>query len=332
MSRGEDIIKMQEELASMPEYQLERKLKSLEYSCYVFNQNYSELQKLLLIYKDLKKSLQLWDEKNRHAQEAFRLEVTRLLHNFVASVKSLVEHSRILHRDLYEKNNKFTDYQEEIKNRFAENPLAQFVEDLRDYCLHYKTPPIFSQMSFTKDPPPPRLESSIRLDIEVLERYSNWCPLAKQYLDEQKNRIDTQIDKYYGRKNRSIDVLDLVSQYFDLVIDFHKWLYTRQSQIHAYELSKLKDKRQELRELIVPDAVEGALTQIERTKKNPDEAFYPILTPKQREELKNIPLNSNQHVEKLITIIQTKAPIAEELQSKIRDIYQQFTCSSQDII
>lgn len=319
MSNGEDIIKLSHELDSMPEYKLELKIKALDRSRYIFNQNYSQLRQLLLIEKDTEKAIKLWDVKNEYAHNAYRLEVTRLLHNFVASVKSLIDHSRTLYKDIYEKGNRFPDYPIEVKKRFAENPLAQFVEDLRDYCLHYQLPPIFSSMTYTRETQ--KMESTTRLDVTALEKSFKWSSLSKEYIEEQKNKIRLSSNKF--NKDISINLLAIIEEYYSLVIDFHNWLLTHQRQIHSEEFNRLEAKKQELRQLLIPSEVGFALGEIERSK-NPDEAFHRLLTPEERKQLELIPLNSIQHGDTLITMIRQQANISSELENRIKSAYQKY--------
>ena len=307
MSNGKEIVDLQKEIESMPEYQLELKLLSLDISRYVFKQNYLQLRQLLTTSEEPKKASELWAVKNRHLLEAFQRETIRLLHNFVASVKSLVDHTRILYRELYKPGGRFPDYQDEINKRFAQNPLAQFVEDLRDYCLHYKILPIFAERSFTSNTAEP--ESRIKLNVKTLSEYSSWSPPARQFLSDIKD---------------SIDVKDLIEKYYEMVAGFHQWIQKRQMEIYADEFRRLNEKRLKLKTLVIPEIVEMALAKISNANVSPGEVFYYLLTPEEREELEIEPLTSSKHVEKLIYLIEKQAPINNDLKDKIRKIYQQF--------
>jgi hypothetical protein len=117
--------------------------------------------------------------------------------------------------------------------------------------------------------------------------------------------------------------LTVTEEYYSLVIEFHKWLLTRQGQIHSEEFKILGVKRQELRQLLIPSEVSFALGEIERIK-NPDEAFYRLLLLEQREKLKLIPLKLNQHVNMLLGMIKQQAPISEELENKVKAAYQKY--------
>ena len=231
---GKQIVDLLDKLNSMPEYKLLLRIKSLEASLYVFKRNYKELKSLLIKHSDVKEAVRLRGVGKKPEMRALLYEITRLLHNFVTSVKSLIEHTRIIYREIYEREKKFPEYQAEVDSRFADNPLAQFVEDLRNYCLHYELPTISSVLHFSQLPPSPIFESRVELKIEELNKYSKWSPLAKEYLSSQDNPIN---------------LLNLVDEYYALVEDFYNWIQERQKDIHAEELAKVSSLQRELKEL-----------------------------------------------------------------------------------
>lgn len=183
----EEFQKAYVEYQRMPEHKIISKLRSLDVSRYVYNKNFQQLVKLLRAYEDPKNALEIWSDENRAIQDRFHLEVTRLLHNFVASAKSLVEHTRRIYRDLYESDGTFSDYQAEVNKSFSTNPLVRFVEGLRTYCLHFSQPNIFSSMSWTAESG--QIESEFRLNVEALRFFRGWSSFAKIYLDSQHEDI-----------------------------------------------------------------------------------------------------------------------------------------------
>jgi len=230
-NRGKQINDLLDKLNSMPEYKLLLRIKSLEASFYVFQRNFKELNSLLIKHSDVNEAIQLQGVKTR----VFLYEITRLLHNFVTSVKSLIEHTRVIYREIYESAEEFPEYQVEVDRRFTNNPLAQFVEDLRDYCLHYKLPAISSVLHFSRLPPTPVFESRVELKIEELNKYSKWSHLAKEYLSSQ---------------NKPINLLHVTDEYYVLVKDFYNWLQLRQREIHYQEFAKVDSIQRELKDLL----------------------------------------------------------------------------------
>lgn len=233
ITSGKDIIALHNELVAMPEYELMLRIKTFQDSLKIFTGNYNELRKLLLFHADMPKALPLWDVVNRDKLHAFQREVTRLLHNFVASAMSLIDHSRVLYRELYEPKGRFPEYKEELERRFTKNPLASFVVCLRQYFQHYKAPIVFSEMRWSRESP--TFDSKLKLNKVELEGFSSWKSPAKKFLAKQED---------------SIDLLNLVEEYYALVMDFYKWFGGRQEEIHSEEFERVDAKQRELAKLV----------------------------------------------------------------------------------
>ena len=83
-------------------------------------------------------------------------------------------------------------------------------------------------------PPAPIFESRIELKIEELNKYSNWSLLAKEYISNQ---------------SESINLMNVVDEYYAMVTDFYNWFQTRQREIHSQELAKVVSVQQEIEDL-----------------------------------------------------------------------------------
>jgi hypothetical protein len=231
---GKQIIYLLDKLNSVPEYKLLLRIKSLDASLYVFQRNFEELKNLLLKHSNVREAIRLRGVGKKPEMRVSLYEITRLLHNFVTSAKSLIEHARVIYREIYKGGEEFPEYQKEVDKRFSNNPLAQFVEDLRDYCLHYELPTISSVLHFSSLSPTPVFESRIELKIEELNKYSKWSHLAKKYLASQ---------------NKPVNLLNVTDEYYALVKDFHNWFQLRQKEIHSQEFAKVASIQRELEDL-----------------------------------------------------------------------------------
>lgn len=102
-------------------------------------------------------------------------EVTRLLHNYVASAKTLVERSRIFKRKyLLDSENK--EYDEKIDSLVAENPIVIFVQNLRNYLLHKGNPSIVDHIKSEGN------TNNIALIPQKLLEWNKWDSDTKEYL------------------------------------------------------------------------------------------------------------------------------------------------------
>jgi len=117
-------------------YKLKEEIRAFRTGYDIFIGNYADLERILIQAQDPRVWPHMWDEKHRYRLVKFNREVTRLLHNFVAAAKSLVEHTRNHMRAKYAGTDFKKEYQARIDQNFTRDPLVQFVEDLRNYMLH----------------------------------------------------------------------------------------------------------------------------------------------------------------------------------------------------
>jgi hypothetical protein len=62
--------------------------------------------------------------------------ICRHLHNYLAAASSLIDHTRVLYREIDQPSGLIPDYQAEVDARFKNNGLARLVNGLRNVNLH----------------------------------------------------------------------------------------------------------------------------------------------------------------------------------------------------
>ena len=301
------IIEKQKELASMPEHVVLQKVWSLDQSFDIFHGNYLELKKQLDLHTNMPDALLMWDVKNKHVLIMSQKEASRLLHNYVASAMSLIEHTRKLYKELYEPDDIFPEYKDKIQSHFKSNNLASFVICLRVYCQHYKSAPIISTMSYSAEEPV--LKARLKINKYELEKYSGWKAHAKKFLRQQQD---------------SIDLLKVVDDYYELVMDFRTWFTDNQKRIHAEDFEKLSQKQKELAQLVIPYLLQPIQTIKEESSDpnlSPDDIFVPMLSQKEWSQLVQSPPNSSERCEMLISFLENKADLSDEHKNQIRGLY-----------
>lgn len=194
---------------------------ALDLTYYAFNTNYHQLKTVLEAYNDHRFILEsrLWAADNREELARFLKEVIRLLHNFVASAQTLVEHTRIIVRRLYSRTEFLIEYQDRIDSEFKTNGLVQFVQELRNYILHQQMPGITATLSLNLQ------DHGIRLHAHQMK--SSWPGnrISKDFL--------LQLDEI-------VPLLTLVEDYRVTVLRFYQWLETRQTELHKTEFEERK--------------------------------------------------------------------------------------------
>lgn len=203
-----------------PEMEVYRNLQALKASYRVFEGNYNELIKYLDHLKEPKKALAHYSYNRRENIELLIDETSRLFHNFLASAKSLVDHTRVIVKRLYSDEHEFSQEYELKKNKdLVNNPVQKFVQNLRNYTQHYTLPIPDLKISFGND-----IDLSIKIDVKELQKSYDWGS-SKSYLKELGD---------------DLILIDVVNKYHIIIKDFYNWLSERQHNIHEQDLENLK--------------------------------------------------------------------------------------------
>ena len=156
-------------------WRISKRIEHLGISANIFEANYHELMSKIEYFKS-DDAMSLWDYRNSIQMDNYLKEITRLLHNFVASALTLVEHTQIIARELYGTQPFWEEYRCEVAQKLSTNPNVQFVHNLRNYILHYDLPVTFASLT-------PECEQLVKIKIHTLREWSGWRGLSRQYLD-----------------------------------------------------------------------------------------------------------------------------------------------------
>src|SRR5436309_13199899 len=105
-------------------------LGALRGSVLVFEGNHAQLTAALEKFRDPAFYLPTLDREHPKRLDDFLLEVTRLLHNYVAAAISLADHTRVVANELYVRTPFLGEYKDRVRQTFAESPVARFVHGL----------------------------------------------------------------------------------------------------------------------------------------------------------------------------------------------------------
>jgi hypothetical protein len=215
-----------DKLQASSEMEIYRNLEALSASYRVFKRNYDELVYHLDHLNDPRESLFMYSSEQRENLERLIDETSRLFHNFLASAKSLVDHTRVIVNRLYFNQEFKKEYDKKIAGELANNPVQKFVQRLRNYTQHYTLPIPELEIEFAED-----IAMSVRLDVELLKQWDGWDKISMSYLKESGD---------------SLCLISLSNKYFVLVEQFYQWLTERQTQLHKSDLENLQKMNDEL--------------------------------------------------------------------------------------
>lgn len=226
-----------DQLQASSQMEIYRNLQALRASYVVLQKNYDELVSHLNHLNDPRESLLKYSNVQKENLNLLIEESSRLFHNFLASAKSLVDHTRAIINRLYPKNEVKKEYKEfrkeydeKLAADIANHPVQKFVQNLRNYTQHY-TLPILSlqiEIEFGQDQD---IKMGVRLDVEILKKWKKWDSISKSYLENLGD---------------SLCLISLSREYFVLVQGFYQWLTERQAQLHKSDLEYLQKMNDEL--------------------------------------------------------------------------------------
>ncbi|NRB22832.1 hypothetical protein [Shewanella sp.] len=262
-------------------------LDHFDYSLALFESNYKELMSVIDYMCDEKVGLELFAIVNRWKLYECQKHLGFKLHNYICAAKSLVDHSRVLYRRVYEKQSiKFDDYESEVKARFDNNSLSKFVEFLRTYAQHEKLPAISSGFSFDSQSDEGFI-FTVSLDSSELLKSSSIKSLAKKYIREQDDGIDIKL---------------VLSTYHKQVCDFYDWVKERQNEIHYEDLRALNKEYVKERKLAIERFVSSFSPLGHRGSVK--ELLYDVLSIDDYKHLEQFNENESMWLEQALSIIE----------------------------
>ena len=185
--------------------------------------------------------VELWALKNRKEFDAFLDEVDRLLHNYLAAVTTLRDHTRSLWQQHPPADPALiAEYATRVRDAFAESPLVQFVQGLRNYSTHSQLPVSRGRLFWAAeagDHPTVELSKS-----ELLE-WDRWNAAAKEFLDSAAEQIDLRI---------------VVSEYTAVVDQFNEWFTCAFVSGHRRAFDDLNARQKHFNELLRRSGLSGA--------------------------------------------------------------------------
>jgi hypothetical protein len=299
---------LMDEILAMPEYRLRQDLQGLNTSIYIFDKNYVELRGIIKFLTDDPAGQSLSAARNDNGLHTVQIEVLRRLHNFVAAVESLVGHTRRLYNKLYRESGAFPEYLAQIAARFTNDPLSQFVQNLRQYCQHYGAPDIGIRLSVRRAESEFVERRTVFLALDNLREFGSWNARAKEYMEGLTGEVE---------------VLGIVTQYRDKVIEFYKWFQSRQLQIHSGELARLEAKQSELALLNLEWYVNACMNNQDDMPFRGEDIFIGLLSSQEREELETIPASSPARLSRAIALVEQRLSLPAALKRKISDLYKE---------
>jgi hypothetical protein len=242
-------------------------------------------------------------------------EITRLFHNFVAAALSLIDHTRVLYKDLYESSNELPEFQRRIDVHFAKHPLTQFVIKLRQMTQHYRLPSIenYTSMSnINRDGLVGETSIQMRLKTDDLRQFDGWNNAASRFLDKAGDHINLR---------------NIITDYYAHVNQFYEWFDQRQRELHGIGPDLFRHlsmhgvstgPRKEIADLAQRITTLEQKDRDTRTFADLNEAFWPVLSIVDDRRLMLCRYDARVWIDVALSAAQSRFTIPEDLQSRIR--------------
>lgn len=229
---GKSWIDLAEKRDQLEGTKIIRLIEHLATSQYTLNRNYHELMGLINSYES---DWKIWAVENRPELEALQREFLRLLHNFLSSIFSLVEHTYAFRKDL--DNSELDSFYNEKLKELRVNECIIFLKDLRIFTQHYKLPFVTAILSFkaTNSKKGEGIsEQKLILDKDNLLKWTRWSSTSKAFLDAQ---------------DKEIDVKKIIEEYQALIKNFYDQFYNKAAKLYEKEIMELFNLEKEMYEL-----------------------------------------------------------------------------------
>lgn len=220
-----ELRELESQLEQCKGYQITKKMELLSVSTTIFYGNANELLKAINTLSQ-PTAILLFSVENREELKVSLKNVIRLFHNYIASVKSLIDHTRLCVRKEYGTKDFWNEYNSKIGEIFKDSPISNFIQQLRNYILHKQASIIYVSES----------QSSIALDV-----------LINKKIICSSGMWNNQSRKFMSSIEGDIKLIDIVNDYTTLVANFYKWFNERQLEIHKKEFGEMIQLRDKLR-------------------------------------------------------------------------------------
>lgn len=176
--------------------------------------------------------------------DTYFAEMYRLLHNYLASVKTLVDHSRNLKGE-YDNSPFSHEYERRVK-ALGNEPVVGFVQSLRNVILHQRLPVVSIQVSV--DTPNSKPEFSLNFVTESLLKIDRFSKTTREYV------------RSHGSEQWPVKTP--VQQYSKLINELCDWTATQFQTEHGDDMSDYQRAVAELQGLTPPGPTDEELRQM----------------------------------------------------------------------
>jgi hypothetical protein len=196
-----------ETVGSHPGLHLQRLMLGYSYSAGIFRRNGEDLKAFFVQTEHPSQAETFF--RSPDVTHSTHSDAVRLLHNYVAAAKTLVDHTRVLMSGSCIDSSHLQDYRGQVQKTFKDVPVVSFVHDLRNYLLHCSAPPLAFTSAILPDG---EMEHQYDLELGTMRPWSGWSATGRRFIDSSPEMLPLR---------------DVVGAYGERVDGFSSWFVAR---------------------------------------------------------------------------------------------------------
>ncbi len=200
-------------------------------SHYILSANYQELKAIPERFETDRRLL------NRSEQKALHYEFIRKLHNYLASVKTMVDHTRAF-ISRYVDDKAFDRKFHSQLQRLLENPVVTFIQAFYNPVHHSHLPEVVLTIT---SPEGRGIRHQLTVSVADLLAMYEWPRKARRYIESAKEG--------YNEDQKYLDIAAAAEQYQEVVTVFYAWFYNSIGVVKGPLIAEFVVRRTEIAKL-----------------------------------------------------------------------------------
>jgi hypothetical protein len=172
--------------------------------------NFYELNKLMRTHNSSSIDSVMWGTADSRPRQKIQEKINRLLFNYLSALFGYIDFHRSHNLD-YLKTNQNINSKARLLNSFKEDQVHKFIQDLRNFTLHYRPLSIVSELAYNIEWDGPRRNIYVKKDD--LLSWSNWTTTSRTFIETKGDKVyvfDTLKSHFSGFINHQLEIFRLL--------------------------------------------------------------------------------------------------------------------------
>lgn len=213
---------LREEILAHPGKKYLDTLRTYSISKNILAGNGVQLRTLIALLEDPARAPEFMSLDKREHLRNLQNEVDRHFHNFLASAKTLVDHTRVIMNEPFISETHRVEYRKKVAQLFSGESLIGFMHELRNFALHRSIP--FVTMRVSIHAASGSLDSAILVDLDKMADWEGWRSEGKAFI---------------GLHRPSIRIRELIDGYECKIREFYEWFCLQFQKHYEKEMEEV---------------------------------------------------------------------------------------------